>query len=199
MSSNKFWEIDDILMSNEQIICITEADIHGLEFLDKSNNQTENDHIIKEENKLEIPLWLSLILRSLNYVSIKHPKYLTDKFYNLIQADPIILNFKVKNQYFYDICTQLIPYLDEDLKWPKVLADAMYKRFLYLLQNSSNVLYENHSLIKNLCLKEKDFYEKNVKINRNVKFYIENYFNNNKTLDDVLEAKKMTHKRKKIN
>jgi hypothetical protein len=197
MGSNKFWEVDNLLMSNELVSCIAETDIFGLDLGDKSKQTSGGGNAIVEGSKLEVPLWFGLILRKINYVSIKQPKYLTDKFYNQLQADPVIVSFKNKNPFIYDICMQLIPYLDDDQKWPKCLAETLYKRFLHLLKNSSNVIYENEQLLKLLSWKEKNFYDKTVKINKNVKFYLENYENNNKLLDDIIEAKKNNQKRKK--
>ena len=69
----------------------------------------------------------------------------------------------------------------------------------YFLKNASNVVYENYSLMKIVCHKEKTFYDKMVKINKNVRFYIENYENNNKNLDEVVQAKLVGKKSKKLN
>jgi hypothetical protein len=196
MRNNKFWDVDDLLMSNEIVSCITETDILSFDFDQKS---IICDNIIKEGNKIDVPLWFAILLRINNFVSIKQPKYLSDKFYNQLRADPTVVNFKSKSNYLYDICLKLIPFLDEELKWPKCFAFSMYMRYLYLYQNSTNVMYENQSIIKLSCLREKNFYEKMVKINRNLKFYLDNYSNNNNDLDLIVEAKRMTLKRKKFN
>ena len=208
---SKFWEVDDILMTSEIVPCMAEEDIKGLNFHDKLNgvgdfSEDNNINITKEGNKLEVPLWFALILKETGYVSMIHPKYLTDKFYNLLQTDPTIVNFKVKNVFIYDICMKLIPVLEnknnneeEERNWPRTLSDTIHKRFLYFLKNASNVVYENYSLMKIVCHREKTFYDKMVKINKNVRFYIENYENNNKNLDEVVQAKLVGKKSKKLN
>lgn len=198
MSLNKFWDADDLLMSNEIITSTLDMDIIGLDLTDKSGNIYNKDKEIKEGSKLEAPLWLTLTLRKMNNsITIRQPKYLTDKYYNQLQADPVIVNFKAKNPYLYDIVMHLIPYLDEENKWPKCYGEVFYKRFLHLLKNSSNIVYENQSLMKILAWKEKNFYDKIVRINKNIRFYLDNYENNNKNLDELIEAKKLNQKRKK--
>ncbi len=197
---SKFWEADDLLMSQEFVTSIAETDILGLNFGNKNEigNFEEHENITKEGNKLEAPLWFALILKDEGFATINHPKYLTDKFYHVLQADPTIVNFRTKNFHFYDICLKLVPFLDEEAKWPKILAETIQKRFPNFMKNAANVHYENYNLTKLVCLREKNFYDKQVQINKNVKFYLENYQNNNKSLEDIIVAKKMSKKVKKI-
>jgi hypothetical protein len=194
MRNNKYWDIDDILMNNEIVSCTAEMDLPSFDYNKKS---IIIDNTIKEGNKIDLPVWLALVLRRENFLSFKQPKYLSDKFYNQLRADPNVVNFKSKNNYLYDICLLIMTFLDDENKWPKCLAYAMYKRFLYLYQNSLNVQFENQSILKISCLKEKNFYEKMIKNNRNLKFYLDNYLNNNNNLETLEEAKKMGQKRRK--
>lgn len=198
MSSNKFWDLDDILMSDEIITCIADQDIYGVDFISKSN--VNMDNVVIEGNSLDIPVWLIMVLRQMNLITVKSPKYLTDQFYRNLNTDhPEIINFKSKNNYFYDICAKLIPILDDEQKWPKCITHVMYQRYLKILKNSVDVQYEDEEITKKSCMREKNFYDKMVKLNRNMKFYIENYENNNRALDELIEAKKMKTKKKKIN
>jgi hypothetical protein len=201
MTYNKFWDIDDILMTQEVIASIAEDDIKGINFNNKPNgigDFSDDVNITREGNKVESPIWFALVLRDNNFVAINAPKYLTDKFYNLLQADPTIINFKAKSNYIYDLFLKLIPYFDEEeRKWPKMICDSIHKRFIYFMKNSTNVVFENYPLMKNMCHKEKQFYDKMVKINKNIKIFIDNYENNNKTLDEVSEIKTLARKSKK--
>jgi hypothetical protein len=197
---SKFWDADDLLMSQEQVISIAEKDLQGLIFGNKCEigNFEEEQNITKEGHKLEAPLWFALVLRNESFVTINNPKFLTDKFYHMLQADPTIVNFKNKSLHFYEICLKLIPFLDEEDKWPRILAETIQKRFLNFMKNAANVKYENYNLTKLVCLREKKYYDKQVKINKNVKFFLENYQNNNKSLEDIIFAKKISKKTKKI-
>jgi hypothetical protein len=207
MSSSKYWEAEDLLMSQEMMSTMTEEDIQGINFQDKVNgvgnfdsqNRNNIDTITREGSKLDVPLWFALILKDNNYISLNQPKYLTDKFYSQLQTDSTIVNFKVKNFYLYDIYLKLIPFFEEEeRKWPKMIAETIHKRFLFLMKNAANVIYENYSLTKIMCFKEKIFYDKMVKVNKNIKFFIENYENNNKNLDDIVDQKRMSRRTKKI-
>jgi hypothetical protein len=195
--NKQFWDVDDLLMSNQVVSCVTETELFSFDFSPK-NNVIQYEDTIKEGNKLEIPLWLALLLRANNYVTIKQPKYLSDKFYNQLKADPTIVNFKKKNEYLYDCCKKLIPCLDEERRWHKCLAYSLYKRYLFLFQNSTDVNFENHSIINKVCVQEKCFYDLMMRNSRAFKFYLDNYTNNNNNLDELLNAKKMNVKRKKI-
>jgi hypothetical protein len=208
MSSSKYWDAEDLLMSQEMLSTMTEEDIKGINFQDKVNgvgnfdaeNRSNNlDTITREGSKLDVPLWFALILREYNFSSLNQPKYLTEKFYSQLQTDSTIVNFKLKNFYLYDIYLKLITFFDEeDKKWPKIIAETINKRFLFLMKNAANVIYENYSLTKIMCFKEKIFYDKMVKVNKNIKFFIENYENNNKNLDDIVDQKRMSRRTKKI-
>jgi hypothetical protein len=199
MSSNKFWDLDDLLMSNEIIPCEADIDIYGLE---QNEFQTKNDKdelYIPEKTKIECPLWIALLFRQANCISINTPKYLSDKFYHTLLADPAIINFKNKNNFFYEICMSLIPYLDEENKWAAVLVKALYKRLIFLNTNSVNVEYEDQHILKISCLKEKYFYDKAVKINRSTQYYLSNYLNNNKNFEEIMTNRSRTQKKKKNN
>jgi hypothetical protein len=199
MRNNKFWDVDDLLASNAIVSCMTQVDMLALDFTNQKNSTVMHQDVIKEGNKLEIPLWLALLFRANGYLTINQPKYLSDKFYNQLRADPTIVNFKKKNEYLYDCSRKLIPYIDEERKWHVCLAYSLYRRLFFLFQNSTDVNFENHMIINMICLKEKCFYELMTQISRSFKFYLDNYTHNNNNLDELINAKKMSAKRKKIN
>jgi len=196
-SNNKFWDLEDLLMSNETVTCMANKDIIGLTFNDKASN-LDFDCLTKEGQKLEIPYWMANKLRKNEFVTMKKPKFLTDKFYNQTVADPTIINFKNKNNFIYNLYLEMIPYMDDEAKWSKNIAECFFKRFYYIFLNSIDIEFENHNLIKNLSIKEKKFYDEMLKINRNFKYFHENYFFNNKCLEDINEAKKVILKKKKM-
>lgn len=185
-SKNKYWDINDILSTNEKVICIAEREMFNVQELDKSLTLHNDTNSIKPDAKLDLPLWLALPLRMSDNVSIRPPKYLNVKMCNSLQADPTIVNLKAKSNYFYDICLKLYPYLDENQMWPKCLIITFAKRYFKIIMNSANVQYEDTSIKKNLCLKEKEFYEKMLNLNKEIKFFIQNYSNNNKVLHEGL-------------
>jgi len=218
---NKFWDLDDIIMTSEIVVVVTEKDLEGVEYFHKSlaiqNYSSEDSLIIKSQSNLEIPLCLAIPLRKKKeeiWLTINKPKYLSIKFYNFLQADPVIANLKSKSQYFYGICIILISLELTDLNnqdqmdikeittwkenWQKCLTMTISKRNLYFVQNSFNVQFENQSILKNVCLAEKNFYEKVLFNNKSLKFWKENYLNNNKSMDLDLDKKIISGKRRKL-
>jgi GINS complex protein len=197
-SKNKYWDIHDILAGNEILTCEVEKDLYNINELDKTinfNNSEEN--VIKQETKLELPLWMALDFQDNELVKIHNPKFFNKKLLNHLQVDPVIANLKTKSNYFYEVAMKLIPYLDENKQWEKCLAKTFSKRYLFLLQNSVNVKFENYGILKNLSYKEKIFYEKMISIHRAFKFFTENYSNNNKTLEDGVNYHSLKKKKLK--
>jgi len=200
-------------MTSEEMEGITEIDLENVEFLDKSLTVFNSSTKIKDQTKLKLPLWISISLRKKGWLTINHPKYLSTKFYNLLQADPVIADLKSKTKYFYEIVLTLISLelsnsFDQNNNerserqtwkenWQKCLILTVVKRHLFLLQNSFNVLFENQKILKVVCNSEKEFYEKLVFNNKKIKFYIENYLNNNNTLENEHENKIIVGKRRK--
>jgi len=209
---NKFWDLKEILMTSEEMEVILETDLEGVDFLDKSNANHNSVSKIKDQSKLKLPLWISTSLRKKGWLSITPPKYLTQKFYNLLQADPVIADLRSKTKYFYDICLTFISIeLSNNVNninnnerneiqywknWQKCLITTVIKRHFFLLQNSFNVLFENQKILKMICNSEKEFYEKLVNNNKKTKYYIENYLNNNNSLENEQETKVIGKRRK---
>ena len=201
---NKFWDIKDILMTSEEMEGIAEIDLEGVDFLDRSLTAHSTTNIIKDQTKLKLPLWISISLRKKSWLTITNPKYLSDKFYNLLQADPVIADLKSKTKFFYEICLTLISLELNNIyeqnnneinerqtwkdKWQKCLIMTVVKRHLYLLQNSFNVLFDNQKILKIVCNSEKEFFDRLVLNNKKRKFFIENYLNNNSTLQTELQT-----------
>jgi hypothetical protein len=194
---DNFWSIKDIIMTSEEVQVITETDLEGVYFIDKSNSMHNSDITIKDQTKLKLPLWLAISLKLRQYISIVEPIYLNNKFYSILQADPIIVDLKAKSKNFYLMC---LIYMNLELRynqngdkseittwktnWQKCLINTLVKRLLFLLINSFNVLFENQKIQKIACTCEKEFYEKVVANNKKAKYYIENYTKCNNVLDN---------------
>ena len=162
----------------------------------------ENDNQFKKNEIIKLPLTLSLTLANApdekNYVSIQTPNTLTDDYYFLLKADPIVPNFN-KNKYFYDEYLLLKNHLNIDDKWNQCLINTNFNRYLYYFNNSFNIQSINNTVEKKTSKKEQIFFNKMVHINNNNKYFQENYCNNNKVLEEKIEAKKNRHKIKLTN
>ena len=83
------------------------------------------------------------------------------------------------------------------MKWLKCLSRTSYIRFYHFFINSHNVKLLNSITEKKLSVRELKFFNKMVLIDKNNRYYKINYSNNNKILDEKIEARKNRHKMKK--
>ena len=199
MLENSYWNIDSILLGMTKKECKLNYD---LDFLKELFPGQENDNQFKKNEIIKLPLTLSLTLANApdekNYVSIQTPNTLTDDYYFLLKADPIVPNFN-KNKYFYDEYLLLKNHLNIDDKWNQCLINTNFNRYLYYFNNSFNIQSINNTVEKKTSKKEQIFFNKMVHINNNNKYFQENYCNNNKVLEEKIEAKKNRHKIKLTN
>lgn len=193
---NKFWEIDNYMLYEETVTCNTEIDqIQSLGILDPDNNNPH--HTIPKNTTVKLHLWAALTLQSSGAVKINEPPYLSSQFYNQLLTAPTIINFKNKNNYFYEIALVLIPNLfDIVYEWTSLIWKSLVARFLHLYNNSKSVIYENYDLIKNLCLKEKDFYLKIVEINEKTRNFMKEYNKVNKEADIINKRNSLVNRKK---
>jgi hypothetical protein len=150
----------------------------------EQNTNCDLNSTIPKNTILKLPLWVALTLQGAEAGKINEPVYLGKKFYSQLSTDSTIINFKAKNQYFYDITLVLIPSLfDAVYEWTSLIWKSMVERFLYLYKNSKSVLYENYGLQKLLCYREKEFFSKMIELNENLTTYLKEYKKNNKEKD----------------
>ena len=86
-----------------------------------------------------------------------------------------------------------------DKKWDQCLINTNFNRYLYYYNNSFNIQNINNTVEKKTSKKEQIFFNKMVHINNNNKYFQENYCNNNKILEEKIEAKRIRHKIKLTN
>ena len=86
-----------------------------------------------------------------------------------------------------------------DKKWDQCLINTNFNRYLYYYNNSFNIKNINNIVEKKTSKNEQAFFNKMVHINNNNKYFQENYSNNNKVLEEKIEAKKNRHKIKLAN
>lgn len=195
MLPNSYWDLDDILLSEETIGCKLDMDCPFLSHITPQN--TISTSSFSEDEVVQIPISVACPLALVGSITIEKPSFLEDDYYNILQADPTITNLSGKNKYFYEKLNLLIPYLEVEEKWIKCLVKTIFLRFLFYFKNSQNVQIINTNVQRKSSLKEVKFFENMVKFNNNNKYFKENYSNNNKVLEEKIEAKKMRLKMKK--
>ena len=194
MIENSYWNIDSILLGMTKKECKLNYD---LDFLKELFPGQENSTQFKKNEMVKLPLTLAITLYNApdqnKYASIQTPSTLTDEYYFLLKADPVVPNFN-NNKYIYDEYLLLKDNINIDKKWDQCLINTNFKRYLYYYNNSFNIKNINNIVEKKTSKNEQVFFNKMVHINNNNKYFQENYSNNNKVLEEKIEAKKNRHK-----
>ena len=199
MIENSYWNIDSILLGMTKKECKLNYD---LDFLKELFPGQESSTQFKKNEMVKLPLTLAITLYNApdqnKYVSIQTPSTLSDEYYYLLKADPVVPNFN-KNKYIYDEYLLLKDNINIDKKWDQCLINTNFNRYLYYYNNSFNIKNINNIVEKKTSTNEQAFFNKMVHINNNNKYFQENYSNNNKVLEEKIEAKKNRHKIKLAN
>jgi len=197
MLSNSYWEIDDIIMTQDPISIKLLKDCEFLQKLKSVQEINENNPYIQNEI-VKVPISVALILSAPLQndseeviASIENPSFLTDDYYNILNADPTVPDLSKKNKYFYEKVLLLLNNVDIDSeKWIKIIIKSLTIRFIYYYKNSLNIQLVNTTVDKHSSNKELKFFKKMVSINNNMKYFRENYNNNNNNLDEKIKMKK---------
>ena len=199
MLENSYWDIDSILLGMTPKECKLNYD---LDFLKELYPGQDNDNQFKKNEIVKLPLTLSMTLANppddKNYISIQPQQTLSEDYYYLLKADPIVPNLN-KNKYFYEDFLIMKNQLKLEEKWTKCLINTNYARYLHFFNNSFNIKSINNTVEKKTSKNEQIFFNRMVHINNNNKYFQENYSNNNKILEEKIQAKKNRHKIKLVN
>ena len=199
MLDNSYWSIDSILLGMSKKECKLNYD---LDFLKDLYPGQDNENQFKKNEIIKLPLTLSMTLANppddKSYISIQPQYTLSEDYYYLLKADPIVPNLN-KNKYFYEDFLIMKNQLSLDEKWTQCLINTNFSRYLYFYNNSFNIKSINNTVEKKTSKNEQIFFNEMVHINNNNKYFQENYSNNNKILEEKLQAKKNRHKIKLVN
>ncbi|KAJ8042254.1 DNA replication complex GINS protein PSF3 [Holothuria leucospilota] len=112
--TQNYYNIDDIIASQEKVPCTCEVTLHRLGFLNPSN---EGDDIIPG-TKLDLPLWLAgglgLHGRRRNIVSVDLPKVYKSNMREILSADANVVDMRKTSPHFYAFGTKLLNFQHEE-------------------------------------------------------------------------------------
>ena len=107
ISSNvEYFDLDDIVASNEKVPCKFEVPVYRLGFLDPSSSE---EHLTKG-SKMELPYWLSreLCIRRRKIVSTEIPRVYNESYRQIYKADASALDLHKMGPYFYKFGVKLL-------------------------------------------------------------------------------------------
>ena len=114
-----YYDIDTILTDAQKLPCTFQIDVPGLGYLDGNAGGT-----IKAGTKLDLPLWLGVMLavsnsndpRSQPLVSLDFPAPLQQRVINALKADPRTVDLRAQAPHFYAVGSKMMDlFEDEDV------------------------------------------------------------------------------------
>ena len=103
-----YFEVNDILISQEKISCTFETQVKNLGFLDHGS---DNEHI-EPATKMELPFWLAkeLCARQRRIISVEIPKVYRETYRQIFEADATAVDLHRLGPYFYSIGVKLLEF-----------------------------------------------------------------------------------------
>ena len=105
-SSVDYFNLDDILATQEKVPSRFELPVYRLGFLDPSTN----DEHLSKGTKLDLPYWLArdLCTRRRKIVSVEIPKVYGENYRQIFKADANVLDLHKMGPYFYKFGVKLL-------------------------------------------------------------------------------------------
>ncbi|XP_035718146.1 DNA replication complex GINS protein PSF3-like isoform X2 [Vespa mandarinia] len=132
-----YFSINDILATEERILCTIDVTLPGLGFLDISNDSDD----LKQGTKLEFPVWLTHPLNIIqgSLINIELPKVYKDSYREILQADACAVSLSKWNPHFYEVGMYLRTFnIRESEKLTENLLETFKCRFRLIMDWAQN-------------------------------------------------------------
>ncbi|KAH3714638.1 DNA replication complex GINS protein PSF3-like [Dreissena polymorpha] len=139
-----YYDLDDIISTNEKIPCKIEIPIYRLGYLDSSS---VNEHLTPG-SKLEFPFWMarSLCSRKRHMVSVEMPKQYREAYREILTADASVVDLHKLGPYYFSFGIHMLKFeLPESPDVAKILVKSFQQRFRKVMDSSQNCYNEDTS------------------------------------------------------
>lgn len=158
--SNGYFNIEDILASQERIHCKFEIEVANMGFLDSSSV----DENIKVGTKLDFPAWLvkSIYNDKFKFVNIEIPKWYKNFYHEILRADANVVDLRKMGPYYYHFGRHLVTIVDVDVgqSIAKILLWTFRNRFRKIMDLSSQTDHRDlYKSITKLDITETEIYK----------------------------------------
>ncbi|XP_061197042.1 DNA replication complex GINS protein PSF3-like [Saccostrea echinata] len=158
-----YFDINDILSTQQRVPCKVEMTIYRLGYLDTSS---ESEHL-QPGTKLEMPYWMArgLCSSTRHIVSVDLPKQYKEGYREIFTADPTVVDLHKLGPYFYNYGSQLLKFeLPETPDVAKSLLQTFQGRLRKIMDSSQNSYNEDTSkLIEKLDESERILFKEGQK------------------------------------
>ncbi|XP_060596559.1 DNA replication complex GINS protein PSF3-like [Ruditapes philippinarum] len=137
-----YYDLNDILSTNEKLPCKIEMPIYRLGYLDSSST---SDHL-NPGTKIELPYWMarSLCSRKRHMVSVELPKNYRESYREILTADASVVDLHKLGPFYYSFGTHLLKFeLPDSPDVAKILVKAFQARFRKVMDSSQNAYNED--------------------------------------------------------
>ncbi|ODQ65157.1 DNA replication complex GINS protein-like protein psf3 [Nadsonia fulvescens var. elongata DSM 6958] len=127
---NNYYDIDDILADGQKVPCNFEITVPGLGYL-----QGHMDGDMKENTKLELPLWMAELLAVSgvtpdspnSFISLLSPPPFGSKVLNALKSDPLNVDLKQQCSVYYLLAERWLSIFG-DVELATILMETLKKR-----------------------------------------------------------------------
>ncbi|GLH11187.1 hypothetical protein R5R35_010983 [Gryllus longicercus] len=151
-----YFSLEDILATQERVLCKVEKSVHGLGCLDQS---TENEDLVVGTT-LQLPFWLAFPLSQtrVRVVSVELPKIYKEAFREVLTADASIVDLSKLGRYFYEFGSHLTKLNHRDSSAINTMLMNAFKDRLRVLIDWAQNLCTDISKVQRLDTLEKELY-----------------------------------------
>lgn len=146
-----YWNIDDILSEEQCIPCTMLKDARGLAHLDQMNNSAVTEtaqraakkrqarQVLPKDKTVDMPTWLGMALSKRDFLEMKKPPFLTQAFFNQLQAGAEVVTMATHSPYIYEITMKLVQLYPEESQREvmEMFQGAFVERFSKLILDYS--------------------------------------------------------------
>ena len=136
-SSDSYFDVDDILASQQKVPTLFELPVYRLGFL----NPSANEEHLQAGLKMELPFWLAKVLgsRKRQIVSVELPKQYRKSQRDILGADAKVVDLYKLGPYFYSMGVKLLCFDNlENSEVSKCLLETFLNRFRQIMDHSQN-------------------------------------------------------------
>ncbi|CAK8994982.1 unnamed protein product [Durusdinium trenchii] len=141
-----YWDIDEILAEEQDVVIKTFHDVAGGGFLYPCTGAAK-PRDLKEGAKVVVPYWLAQKLVRRNAVELDLPVIFDEATQETLQTDPAVCRLGEKSRYYFEVGLKLA-YLTKNFKLQEILVNAYIQRYHDLMTLSSGMGEANRSSIR---------------------------------------------------
>ena len=102
---SSYWDLDDFLCEGMRITVNFVEDCKQLAFL--STGLGKEDEDLPKGSRIDLPMHLTLQLGRISVIDFEAPYVFGLEFKELLAGDPLLINIRAKNKYFYKVALRL--------------------------------------------------------------------------------------------